>query len=121
YYDTHDKSVAYHNIVENNLPIVLAGFSVDTKKFDKNITINYKQNGLSYSTNLKLGVGHAWVCDGYQEELQKVKFTNNLTGTVRYVEDLKRVFWDMYWGWFIMNGNFASCNGWYRDGLFNPK
>lgn len=121
YYNAHNKSVAYHNIVENNLPIVLAGFSVDTKKINKNITINYKQNGLSYSTNLKLGVGHAWVCDGYQEELQKVKVTNNLTGTVMYVEELKRDFWHMNWGWHIMNGDFASGNGWYRDGLFNPK
>lgn len=121
YYNTHNTSIAYQNIVENNLPIVLSGYGVDTKKINKNITINYKQNGLSYSTNLKLGSGHAWVCDGYQEELQKVKVTNNLTGTVMYEEELKRDFWHMNWGWHIMNGLFASGNGWYRDGLFNPK
>lgn len=61
YYNTHNTSIAYQNIVENNLPIVLSGYGVDTKKINKNITINYKQNGLSYSTNLKLGSGHAWV------------------------------------------------------------
>ena len=32
YYNTHNKSVAYQNIVENNLPIVLSGYGVDTKK-----------------------------------------------------------------------------------------
>lgn len=121
YYNTHNSVVAFQNIVENHRPIVLSGYGVDTKKINKNITINYKQKGLSYSTNLKLGSGHAWVSDGYQEEVQKVKVTNNATGGVNYEIEHKREFWHMNWGWHIMNGNFASGNGWYRDGLFKPK
>lgn len=27
----------------------------------------------------------------------------------------------MNWGWHIKNRIYASGNGWYRDGLFNPK
>lgn len=37
-----------------------------------------------------------------------------------YVEELKRDFWHMNWGWHIMEKNYATGNGWYRDGLFDP-
>ncbi len=121
YYSNYNSAVVLQNIIQNQRPIVLAGYKVDEEKYQsKTINIKYKQNNKVYSNAIKLGVGHAWVCDGYKNEKQKVKITNNSTGEVSYEIEDKREFWHMNWGWHIMEQNTAYGNGWYRDGLFNP-
>lgn len=120
YFNNHQPNIVLQNIVQYKLPVVLCGFSVQPDKNAK-LKINYSQNGNQYSYGTKLGSGHAWVCDGYQEEVQKVKVTNNTTGTVNYQIEHKREFWHMNWGWHTAGRTYGSSNGWYRDDLFSPR
>jgi hypothetical protein len=122
YYDTHQAHIVWQNIVQQHRPVILAGYGVDEEKYQsKMINIKYKKNGENLLFGVKLGTGHAWVCDGYQEEVQKVKVTNNSTGAVNYQIENKREFWHMNWGWHTKEKNYAQGNGWYRDGLFDPR
>lgn len=120
-YVNHFNSIqAWDNIVNKHLPIVLAGYGVE--KEGKNIiTIRYMKENRLLTSGIEIGEGHAWVCDGFKEEYQKVKVTNNTTNEVTYERDLKREFWHMNWGWHIADNDYAPRNGWYRDGLFKPK
>lgn len=121
YHDTHQAHIVWQNIVQQHRPVVLAGYGVDEEKYQsKMININYKKGGQDLVFGVKLGAGHAWVCDGYKEEVQKVKVTNNSTGAVSYQIENKREFWHMNWGWHTAGETSAYGNGWYRDGLFNP-
>ncbi|RRJ89640.1 hypothetical protein EG240_11030 [Paenimyroides tangerinum] len=119
YVSNMNTLLMWENIVENSLPVVLCGYSV---KPENSTTINIKVliNNREQVFGTKIEGGHAWVCDGYLEQYQKVKVTNNTTNEVSFQEEFKQEFWHMNWGWHKAGQTFASNNGWYRDGLFKP-
>ncbi|WP_372474874.1 C10 family peptidase [Capnocytophaga sp. ARDL2] len=116
-----DKIILWNDIVNHNRPVVLAGYSVDTNQFNKNIALKYTKNNVTYSTNYKISSGHAWVCDGHQEEYQLVKIINHTTGEVFFDNFFERNFYHMNWGWHNKGNSYSTGNGWYRDDLFTPN
>lgn len=120
YFSSMNTFSMWQNIVAERLPVVLCGYTV---KPENSTTINIKAivNKREQVFGTKINSGHAWVCDGYLEQFQKVKVTNNRNSIVTYHEEFKQEFWHMNWGWHTAGRTYGTSNGWYRDNLFHPS
>lgn len=68
-----------------------------------------------------IGGGHMWICDGTQDYHLRRRLCelDPMLGKFRILSDWEEIDGSCYnffnWGW----GD--KCNGWYLDGVFNPK
>ncbi|GIJ93548.1 C10 family peptidase [Capnocytophaga stomatis] len=79
--------------LDNNRPVVMSGY--------KNVNYtNYLFFNVPHYKD-----GHAWVCDGYREDIEK--YINNPGTRYEYEKEVTTIFLHMNWGW---NG---QNDGWY--------